>query len=145
VDDIQSYSTNEVAINWNSALAWAASFLADQRDGAPLPPATCRVDYTVHGTWPGGFVTQVTVTNTGVSPVNGWTVDWSFTGNQALRNSWSVDATEQGATVSARNLSWNSRIDPGRSVTFGFVGSTSLANPAPELFTLNGSACRTGP
>jgi endoglucanase len=30
VDDIQSYSTNEVAINWNSALAWAASFLADQ-------------------------------------------------------------------------------------------------------------------
>ncbi|MCT2583837.1 glycoside hydrolase family 9 protein [Actinophytocola sp. S1-96] len=30
VDDIQSYSTNEVAINWNSALAWIASFLADQ-------------------------------------------------------------------------------------------------------------------
>ncbi|HZC27735.1 MAG TPA: glycoside hydrolase family 9 protein [Actinopolymorphaceae bacterium] len=30
VDDIQSYSTNEVAINWNSALAWVASFLADQ-------------------------------------------------------------------------------------------------------------------
>ncbi|WP_291419431.1 glycoside hydrolase family 9 protein [Actinophytocola sp.] len=30
VDDIQSYSTNEVAINWNSALAWIASFAADQ-------------------------------------------------------------------------------------------------------------------
>jgi endoglucanase len=30
VDDIQSYSTNEVAINWNSALAWLASFVADQ-------------------------------------------------------------------------------------------------------------------
>jgi endoglucanase len=30
VDDIQSYSTNEVAVNWNSALAWIASFLADQ-------------------------------------------------------------------------------------------------------------------
>jgi len=30
VDDIQSYSTNEVAINWNSALSWVASFLADQ-------------------------------------------------------------------------------------------------------------------
>ena len=29
VDDIDSYSTNEVAINWNSALAWIASFLAD--------------------------------------------------------------------------------------------------------------------
>jgi endoglucanase len=30
VDDIQSYSTNEVAVNWNSALAWASSFLDDQ-------------------------------------------------------------------------------------------------------------------
>jgi len=30
VDDIQSYSTNEVAINWNSALAWISSFLDDQ-------------------------------------------------------------------------------------------------------------------
>jgi endoglucanase len=34
VDDIQSYSTNEVAINWNSALAWISSFLADQSAGA---------------------------------------------------------------------------------------------------------------
>jgi endoglucanase len=30
VDDIQSYSTNEVAINWNSALSWVAAFAADQ-------------------------------------------------------------------------------------------------------------------
>jgi endoglucanase len=30
VDDINSYSTNEVAVNWNSALAWIGSFLADQ-------------------------------------------------------------------------------------------------------------------
>jgi len=30
IDDIQSYSTNEEAINWNSALARVASFVADQ-------------------------------------------------------------------------------------------------------------------
>jgi endoglucanase len=30
VDDIQSYSTNELAINWNSTLAWVSSFVADQ-------------------------------------------------------------------------------------------------------------------
>src|SRR5690606_4838941 len=27
VDDIQSWSTNEITINWNSALSWVASFL----------------------------------------------------------------------------------------------------------------------
>jgi endoglucanase len=30
VDDINSFATNEIAINWNAPLAWVASFLADQ-------------------------------------------------------------------------------------------------------------------
>ncbi|MFE0388251.1 glycoside hydrolase family 9 protein [Streptomyces bungoensis] len=30
IDDIQSWSTNETAVNWNAALAWMASFTADQ-------------------------------------------------------------------------------------------------------------------
>jgi endoglucanase len=30
VDDIGSYSTNEVAINWNAALAWVSAFLDDE-------------------------------------------------------------------------------------------------------------------
>jgi len=30
IDDIESYSTNEIAINWNSALARVAGFVADQ-------------------------------------------------------------------------------------------------------------------
>ena len=33
VDDIQSWSTNEITVNWNSALSWVASFLADQQAG----------------------------------------------------------------------------------------------------------------
>ena len=31
VDDPRSFSTNEIAINWNAALVWVASFLADAR------------------------------------------------------------------------------------------------------------------
>ncbi|NEY31554.1 glycosyl hydrolase family 5 [Streptomyces sp. PRKS01-65] len=30
IDDIQSWSTNELTINWNAALTWMASFVADQ-------------------------------------------------------------------------------------------------------------------
>ena len=33
VDDIQSWSTNEITVNWNSALSWVASFVADQHAG----------------------------------------------------------------------------------------------------------------
>jgi endoglucanase len=30
IDDVRSWSTNELTINWNSALAWVSSFIADQ-------------------------------------------------------------------------------------------------------------------
>jgi endoglucanase len=33
IDDINSWSTNEITINWNSTLSWVASFVADQDDG----------------------------------------------------------------------------------------------------------------
>ncbi len=38
VDDIGSYSTNEVAINWNASLAWLAAFAAERRS-TPVVPA----------------------------------------------------------------------------------------------------------
>jgi endoglucanase len=40
VDNIESYSTNEVAINWNAALAWTAAFLDDL--GQSRPPNAPR-------------------------------------------------------------------------------------------------------
>jgi len=33
IDDIESWSTNEITINWNSTLSWVASFVADQDNG----------------------------------------------------------------------------------------------------------------
>ncbi|MBS2966283.1 putative Ig domain-containing protein, partial [Actinocrinis puniceicyclus] len=41
---------------------------------------TCQVSY-VKNEWGGGFTANVTVTNTGTSTVNGWTVTWSFPGD----------------------------------------------------------------
>ncbi|MFD2766093.1 glycoside hydrolase family 9 protein [Micromonospora eburnea] len=142
IDDINSYSTNEVAINWNSALAWLASFLADQRDAAAVPAPTCAVTYTTHGSWPDGFNTQVTVRNTGKTAVNGWNVRWAFTGDQHVNSYWSAQVSQSGATVTATNESWNAKIAPGAEVTFGLIGSTGKGpNPNPTLITLNGQAC----
>jgi endoglucanase len=141
IDDIQSYSTNEVAINWNSALSWMASFLADQGGGAPAKAGSCHVDYDTKAAWPGGFITTVTVRNTGTTAVDGWALGWSFTGAQAIGTAWNASTSQTGATVAAKNLGHNARIRPGRSVTFGFIGTTSGANPPPHLFTLNGAPC----
>jgi endoglucanase len=144
VDHIESYATNEVAINWNSALAWIASFLADQGDGQQRAPGACRVAYTNYGAWNGGggFTAQVTITNTGATPTNGWTVRFAFLGDQKLREAWMARATQAGATLTAQNESYNGRIQPGGQAMFGFNATTAGgANPTPGLFTLNGAAC----
>ncbi|MEV0157394.1 glycoside hydrolase family 9 protein [Micromonospora sp. NPDC050686] len=142
VDDINSYATNEVAINWNSALAWLASFLADQGDAGAVPAPSCAVGYTTHGSWPAGFTTQVTLRNTGASAVDGWAVRWAFLGDQRVTHSWSARVSQSGATVTARNEEWNARIAPGATITFGLNGATEAGpNPNPALLTLNGRAC----
>ncbi|WP_088979664.1 glycoside hydrolase family 9 protein [Micromonospora coxensis] len=142
VDDINSYATNEVAINWNSALAWLASFLADQGDAKAVPAQSCAVAYQVHGVWPDGSNTQVTIRNTGTTPVNGWTLRYAYTGDQKVTQGWSAQVSQSGATVTAKNLSWNAKIAPGGSVTFGLLAKPgALANPAPNLITVNGASC----
>ncbi|MEV4276403.1 glycoside hydrolase family 9 protein [Actinoplanes xinjiangensis] len=145
VDHIESYATNEVAINWNSALTWVSSFLADQGTGQQAAGVSCDATYTDYGSWQGngGFTAQVTLTNTGTTVIDGWTARFAFLGGQRVREAWSVVATQEGATVSATNNSTNRRIQPGQTVYFGFNATTPGGpNPAPELITVNGSACR---
>lgn len=138
IDDIESWATNELTINWNSPLAWITSYLA-----TPATPGPCKVTYTTHGEWPEGFNTQVTVTNTGTRAIDGWTLNWSFPGGQAVRRHWSAALTQDGATVTAKNLAWNKTLKPGGSVTFGFIGADAPGpNPKPERFLLNGGLCR---
>ncbi|MFY1620624.1 glycoside hydrolase family 9 protein [Micromonospora sp. WMMD736] len=144
VDDINSYSTNEVAINWNSALAWISSFLADQGDAGAVPAVTCSVNYANYGAWQGntGFTAQLTIRNTGATAVDGWTARFAFTGDQRVREAWMAKVTQSGATVTAKNESYNAKIAPGGTVTFGFNATTNGgANPNPGLVTVNGNAC----
>ncbi|GHJ45128.1 endoglucanase [Catellatospora sp. TT07R-123] len=142
IDSIDSWSTNELTINWNAPLAWIASFLAGQGDGTAPAAAKCQVTYTKHAQWDGGFNTQIIVKNTGSTAVNGWTLRWSFLGGQSVGSGWSAAYAQAGAQVSASNLAYNKVIAPGQSLTFGFIGTPATgANPDPALFTLNGAAC----
>ncbi|MEU5884395.1 glycoside hydrolase family 9 protein [Spirillospora sp. NPDC047279] len=142
IDDIGSWATNELTINWNAPLAWASAFVADQGDGTLPGRAACEVSYKVHASWSSGFTTQLTVRNTGTRPIDGWALTWSFLGGQKAGPAWNAALTQDGATVTAKHQSYNKRIQPGRSVTFGFTGVAAPgANPAPDLFTLNGAAC----
>ncbi|WP_213450630.1 cellulose binding domain-containing protein [Rhizomonospora bruguierae] len=109
-----------------------------------LPPPTCRVTYHTQSEWTGGFVTSVTVANTGRTAIDGWTLAFSFPGDQRVTSYWSAAVTQSGTDVTARNLGWNNRIAPDGSVTFGIQGQWTASNAAPAGFSLNGLPCTIG-
>jgi hypothetical protein len=115
---------------------------------APSPSATggssaCRVTYTPQQ-WQGGFTANVTVANTGGSAINGWTLTFTFPGDQRVSNAWNATLTQSGAAVTARNVDFNGSVAPGGSASFGFQGTWSSSNPAPAAFSLNGTSCAAG-
>ncbi|MEU8620529.1 glycoside hydrolase family 9 protein [Streptomyces sp. NPDC048623] len=142
IDDIGSYSTNEVAVNWNAPLAWLAAYAAERPSGGGEPPtAACAVTYTVNNVWNTGFTATVTVENTGPTAVDGWQLSWAYPAGQRVTSAWNATATQNGTSVTARDAGWNRSIAPGATVSFGFQGSHTGANPAPTAFALNGGTC----
>jgi beta-glucosidase len=105
------------------------------------PPSTCRVTYTANDWGNGGFGASIVIANTGTATINGWTLRFTFPGNQQVTNGWEATWSQSGAAVSSTNMSWNATIAPGTSRTIGFNGSYSGSNPRPTAFTLNSTAC----
>ena len=106
--------------------------------------ASCAVNYAVGNAWSGGASINVTVTNKTATPVAGWTLRWTFPGNQQLAGSWNATVTQSGAVVTASNpaSAWNGTLAAnGGSAAFGFNLTFSGANQTPTDFTLNGAAC----
>ncbi|RAS61274.1 cellulose binding domain-containing protein [Lentzea atacamensis] len=111
---------------------------------APPPAPPCTVAYRITGQWPGGFQGGVTIKNTSRTPVNGWTLRWSFSDGQSVTQMWNASSSQHGAAVSAANVHYTATIAPGGEVSIGFLGSFRDRNTAPRSFTLNGRACATG-
>ncbi len=103
--------------------------------------ASCSVHYAITNQWPGGFGANLTITNTGSTTLNGWSLQFSFANGQTVTQGWNGVFTQSGANVTVTNASYNGLLSPGASVNPGFNGSWNGSNTAPTAFTLNGSAC----
>jgi cellulose 1,4-beta-cellobiosidase len=102
--------------------------------------AGCKVAYTANQ-WPGGFTGNATITNLG-DPLSNWTLTFTFPDSgQKITQAWSGKYTQSGANVTITNESYNGSLGTNATVTPGFNGSWTTANPAPTAFSLNGVAC----
>ncbi|MCG5214260.1 glycoside hydrolase family 3 N-terminal domain-containing protein [Streptosporangium soli] len=102
--------------------------------------ASCKVTYTAND-WGGAFGGTVVVANTGTTPINAWTLRFTFPGTQRITQGWSATWTQSGADVTATAPAWNNSLAPGASTSIGFNATYTGANPRPTTFTLNTSPC----
>ncbi|HEX3048114.1 MAG TPA: cellulase family glycosylhydrolase [Bacillota bacterium] len=101
------------------------------------------VAYVIQSDWGSGATINVTITNNSTAVVNGWTLAFTFPGNQTITNLWNGSYTQSGASVSVKDGGFNANIPAGGgSVNFGFNLNYSGSNAKPTSFTLNGTVCQ---
>ncbi|MBO2448843.1 cellulose binding domain-containing protein [Actinomadura barringtoniae] len=99
----------------------------------------CKVAYTKND-WGSGFTTSIDLTILS-EPVTGWTLKYSYAGNQKLVNGWSGKWSQSGQDVTVTNESWNGNVAAGATVNIGGQFTYSGTNTDPTAFTVNGVRC----
>jgi hypothetical protein len=100
------------------------------------------VTYTIDDDWGSGATVNVTITNNSSSEINGWTLAWSFPGDQEILDLWNGNHTQDGTAVVVTDADYNKTISAnGGTVSFGFQITYTGSNAKPTSFTLNGVSC----
>ncbi len=100
----------------------------------------CKVQYTM-GQWSTGFSVGINITNTGTTAISGWTLTFSFSGNQQITQNWNGVLTQTGENISIKDAGYNANIAVGNYTGLGFNGAYSGVNNSPTIFFLNNQAC----
>jgi endo-1,4-beta-xylanase len=106
----------------------------------PQNSGNCHVTYTPNN-WNGGFTASITLANTAATAIDGWTLTFTFPGDQKITSTWNGTTTQSGQDVSVTNLSYNASIPASGSVQFGFQGTWTSSDATPASFSVNGSSC----
>lgn len=100
--------------------------VGEQVPPEPVTPA-CVLDttFTVTSEWDAGggargFVAEMQLTNAGADPVN-WEITFDL--DATITSMWNASFVAEGNGYRVTPASWNVRIEPGQSRSFGFLGT----------------------
>jgi poly(3-hydroxybutyrate) depolymerase len=156
-DPVDGSTASNGDTTWTKTLTWQffSQFQSTITGSTPTPTPTptstptptptrtgaCQVSYATQSQWAGGFVAQLTITNTSTTATSGWTLGFTFPGDQHITNAWNGTTSQNGENVTITNASYNGTIPAGGSVSLGFQGTWTSNDTAPTAFTLNGTPC----
>ncbi|WP_340678031.1 lytic polysaccharide monooxygenase [Paraglaciecola sp.] len=96
-------------------------------------------EFIVANEWDNGYVANIRITNNSSAAISGWQVSWSLQDSQ-INNLWNANYVA-GTTNTASNLSWNSNIQPGQYVEFGFVANKNITHSSVSIPVVSGAVC----
>ncbi len=112
----------------------------------PASAATgCSASYSVQSDWGTGFTASLTVANNGTQAITGWTVTYTYPGNQQLTAGWSGNWSQSGKTITVTNASYNGTLAPGASAQLGANFNYSGTNSAPSSVTCTPAGSSASP
>ena len=93
------------------------------------------VKYNVNSDWGSGFTGNIVITNNSEKTLEDWAIEFDFDRN--ISNIWNGEIIfhEQNHYMIS-NAGYNCNIEPGQSVSFGFVGSSGNIENQPEICKL---------
>src|SRR5271165_5627052 len=112
---------------------------------AAAATTSCSAAYSVQTDWGTGFTASLTVTNNGTAAITGWTVTWTYAGNQKLSSGWSGTWSQTGSAVTVTNASWNGSLSPAQSTSAGANFTYTGTNAAPASVTCTPAGSTTPP
>lgn len=112
-----------------------------QNPAQPINPL-CMLDtsFIVTSNWQNGdgtngFVAEMYLTNIGIHPVN-WQLTFDF--GAQIGHMWNASYHQEANRYTVMPDSWNVRLEPGRTRSFGFVGTYSSTLETPQNIVCNG-------
>jgi hypothetical protein len=133
-----------------AAVALLAALGLAVAGGAGAVPAaaatsSCAAAYSVPTDWGSGFTANLNITDNGTAAITGWTVTYTYAGNQTLANGWNGNWTQSGKTVTVTNESYNGSLAAGASTSAGANFNYSGTNAAPTSVTCTPAGSTTPP
>ena len=132
-------SSSSVPSSVSSSSIRPSSVSSSSRSSSSSAATTAQCSYVVNSQWNNGFTAAIRIKNTSAQVINGWDVNWQYSDGSKITNLWSASLTGSNP-YNAKNLSWNSSIQPGQTVEFGFQGNKSAA--AASVPVVTGSICK---
>jgi hypothetical protein len=97
------------------------------------PRKACAGSWATLSAWPGGFLGEVTVRNTGTVASTSWKVAWTWSGSARIGEAYNVTLGGTPASPTLAGVSWNSVLQPGASTSVVVLGTVTGPLAAPGL------------